>query len=211
METHRYYSTRCRGGFLTEIVMENLSSLSSFTEMQVTDREGLRRRFGLKRFREDLDNEAIEASIGAEGDREVEKHMLKKETIARYYGITMDQLSQIEQGGVQRVVSAPEPRRPVVFQNPLPNEEMRKELNDARAELNEIRKQLREARDEIAEDHDYVELAQHQLNNLRYNVTTQAMDSLDIAKALDNVTNTLRQVVDPKNKPYVVPLVAEED
>lgn len=187
--------------------MENLSSLSSFTEMQVTDREGLRRRFGLKRFREDLDNEAIEASIGAEGDREVEKDM-----IAKHYGITRDQLSQIERGqGTQRVVSAPGPERVVFVKDDTDKRQLQQDLNEANAQLNEARARLREARDEIAEDHRHVEFAQQQLNNLRYNVTTQAMDSVDIAQGLNRMEETLREVVDPKQKPYVVPLVAEED
>jgi hypothetical protein len=199
-----------KGELLTEIaiIMNNLSSLSSFTEMQVADREGLRRRFGLKRFREDLDNEAIEALIGAEGDREVEKDM-----IAKHYGITRDRLSQIEQGqgGVQRVVSAPGPERVVFVKDDTDRQRLQKELNEANAQLNDARARLREARDEITEDHRHVEFAQQQLNNLRYNVTSQPMDSLDIVQGLDNVTKVLRQVVDPKQKPYGVPLVTQED
>jgi hypothetical protein len=181
--------------------MENLSSLSSFTEMQVTDREGLRRRFNLKRFREDLDNEAIEASIGAEGDREIEKQM-----IARHYGITRDRLSQIEQGqggGPQRVVyaPAPAPAPAIVFKDDTDKRRLQQDLNQARANLANVR--------------DEVNAARLAMENSRRDAKVRIMDAKELTRRWEDIEQTLGAIAGGGAAPPVnskaVPLVAQED
>lgn len=178
--------------------MENLSSLSSFTEMQVTDRDGLRRRFGLKRFREDLDNEAMEASIGAEGDREIEKQM-----IARHYGITRDRLSQIEQGQVvERVVYAPAPE-PIVFKDDTDKRRLQQDLNQARANLTNVR--------------DEVNAARLAMSDLRRDATIKKMSPEELTKRWVGIEELLKAIVSgggggaAGGNPKSEPMVAQED
>ena len=179
--------------------MENLSSLSSFTEMQVTDREGLKRRFGLKRFREDLDNEAIEASIGAEGDREVEKDMMK-DMITKHYGITRHQLSQIEQGqGPQRVAPAPAPVPAIVFKDDTDKRQLQQDLAQERANLANVR--------------DAVNAARLAMEDLRRDATVRIVDAKELTKRWTDIEQTLGAIVGGGGggNPKAVPLVAQED
>lgn len=176
--------------------MNNLSALSSFTEMQVLDRDGLRRRVDLKRFREDRDNEQAEALIGAEGDRETEKYM-----IARHYGITVEQLRGIEEGGERgdRAAVPPTVAPTYVFKDDTDKRKLQQELAEAKGEL--------------LDERFFVGLTLRMLDDLIFKLNTKGMAQQELERKLEAVRDTLNATGEQRksDQSKVAPQVVEEN